>query len=246
MKIMTVGRFVQAATLCWLFSGVALSAQEQDLDGLIEPYEVVEISSRVPGILDEVVVKRGDLVEKDQVLARLEDSLEEIKVKLARARVEFSTRRSVRNEELYEAQLVSMAEKDELETEIAINKLQVEEAAEMLAMRTIRSPIRGVVVERTRAPGESVGADPILTVARIDPLNVEVIVPVERYNTITKGMRAEVRPEVAIGGMYVGEVVIVNQIIDAASGTFGVRVQLSNPDYELPAGVKCKVRFMAP
>jgi membrane fusion protein (multidrug efflux system) len=226
------------AALCWLSLGVAVSAQEHDLDGLIEPYEVVEISSRVPGILDEVTVKRGDLVETDQVLARLKGSLEEIAVKLARAKVEFNTRRAERNEELYEAQLVSMAEKDELETEIAINKLQVEEAVERLAMRTIRSPIQGVVVERSRAPGESVGTDPILTIARIDPLSVEVIVPVERYNTITKGMRAEVRPEAAVGGMYVGEVVIVNQVIDAASGTFGVRVELPNHDYRLPAGLK--------
>ena len=241
---MAVGRLIQAAALCWLFLGAALSAQERDLDGLIEPYDVVEISSRVPGILDEVTVKRGDLVEKGQVLARLKDSLEKIAVKLARARVEFSTRRAERNEELYQAQLVSIHEKDELETEILINKLQVEEAVEILAMRTIRSPIEGLVVERSREPGESVGADPILTIARIDPLNVEVIVPVERFGTITKGMRAEVRPESPVGGMYVGEVAIVNQIIDAASGTFGVRVELPNRDYKLPAGLKCKVRFL--
>ena len=241
---MVVGRLIQAAALCWLFLGAALSAQEQDLDGLIEPYEVVEISSRVPGILDEVTVKRGDLVEKEQVLARLKDSLEKIAVKLARARVEFSTRRAERNEELYQAQLVSVHEKDELETEILINKLQVEEAVEILAMRTIRSPVQGVVVERSREPGESVGSEPILTIVRIDPLNVEVIVPVERFGTIAKGMRAEVRPEAPVGGMYVGEVAIVNQVIDAASGTFGVRVELPNHDFKLPAGLKCKVRFL--
>jgi membrane fusion protein, multidrug efflux system len=241
---MAVSRLIQAAALCGLFLGTALSAQEQDLDGLIEPYEVVEISSRVPGILDEVTVKRGDLVEKEQVLARLKDSLEKIAVKLARARVEFSTRRAERNEELYQAQLVSVHEKDELETEILINKLQVEEAVEILAMRTIRSPVQGLVVERSREPGESVGAEPILTIARIDPLNVEVIAPVERFGTIAKGMRAEVRPEAPVGGMYVGEVTIVNQVIDAASGTFGVRVEVPNHDYKLPAGLKCKVRFL--
>jgi RND family efflux transporter MFP subunit len=235
---------MQAAALCWLFLGAALSAQEQDLDGLIEPYEVVDVSSRVPGILDEVAVERGDLVEKGQVLARLKDSLEKIEEKLARARVEFSTRKAERNEELYQAQLVSVHEKDELETEILINKLEVEKAVEILAMRTIHSPIQGVVVERSGAPGESVGTAPILTIARIDLLNVEVIVPVERFGTITKGMRAEVRPEAPVGGVYTGKVAIVNQVVDAASGTFGVRVELPNRDYKLPAGLKCKVRFL--
>ena len=243
-RAMAVVRLVRAAALCWLAMGAAVSAQEQDLDGLIEPYEVVEISSRVPGILDEVTVKRGDVVEKDQVLARLKDSLEKIALKLARARVEFSTRRAERNEELYQAQLVSVHDKDELETEILINELEAEEAEEILAMRTIRSPIQGVVVARARAPGESVGADPILTIARIDPLNVEVIAPIERFGTIVKGMRAEVRPEAPVGGVHVGEVAIVNLVIDAASGTFGVRVEVPNPNYELPAGLKCKVRFL--
>ncbi|MFT5376313.1 MAG: membrane fusion protein (multidrug efflux system) [Candidatus Latescibacterota bacterium] len=240
---MAASRWIGAAALCWLSLGT-VHAQERDLDGLIEPYEVVAISSQVPGILDEVKVERGDIVSEGQVLARLKDRLEKIAVELARARVEFSSRRSARNEELYEDQLISVHERDELETEIQINKLQVEEAKEILAMRTIRSPVQGVVVERSRAPGESVGADPILTVARIDLLNVEVIAPVERFGSIVKGMRAEVRPEEAVGGVYIGEVMIVNQVIDAASGTFGVRVEIPNSEYKLPAGLKCKVRFL--
>jgi membrane fusion protein, multidrug efflux system len=36
---------------------------------------------------------------------------------------------------------------------------------------------------------------------------------------------------------------VVDHVIDAASGTFGIRLELKNPDYSLPAGLKCKVRF---
>ncbi|MEJ2180550.1 MAG: efflux RND transporter periplasmic adaptor subunit, partial [Gammaproteobacteria bacterium] len=35
----------------------------------------------------------------------------------------------------------------------------------------------------------------------------------------------------------------VDQVIDAASGTVGVRLELPNPNYKIPAGVKCKVNF---
>ena len=38
-------------------------------------------------------------------------------------------------------------------------------------------------------------------------------------------------------------VTVVDRVVDAASGTFGVRLELPNPDYRLPAGLKCKVRF---
>ncbi len=43
-----------------------------------------------------------------------------------------------------------------------------------------------------------------------------------------------------VGGSYPAKVVIVDQVIDAASGTFGVRVELPNPKLELPAGLKCQ------
>jgi len=38
-------------------------------------------------------------------------------------------------------------------------------------------------------------------------------------------------------------VTVVDKVMDAASGTFGVRLALPNPDLALPAGLKCKIRF---
>jgi membrane fusion protein, multidrug efflux system len=224
----------------------ALQAQVAPHDGLIEPHEVVQISSQVPGILAEVMVERGDQVEAGQILARLQDGLERIALDLARAKVDFSGRRAARHEELVESQLVSVSTKDELDTETRINELQAADAAERLALRTVVSPVRGVVTERFRAPGEYVGQEPIVTIACLDPLNVEVIVPVERLGSIRKGMRAEVRPAPPVTGVYAGKVVIVDRVIDAASGTFRVRVELPNHDYSLPAGVKCQVSFLQP
>jgi hypothetical protein len=40
-------------------------------------------------------------------------------------------------------------------------------------------------------------------------------------------------------------VTVVDQVLDAASGTFGVRLALPNPERQLPAGIRCKVLFEA-
>ena len=56
-------------------------------------------------------------------------------------------------------------------------------------------------------------------------------------------MPAEVSPEDPIGGKYAAVVTVVDQVFDAASGTIGIRLDLPNPGYALPAGLKCKVRF---
>jgi len=39
-------------------------------------------------------------------------------------------------------------------------------------------------------------------------------------------------------------VTIVDRMGDAASGTFGVRLSLPNPDNQIPAGLKCDLNFM--
>ena len=113
-------------------------------------------------------------------------------------------------------------------------------------MLRVRPDPDGVVVERHKSPGEYVGSEPILTLMRIDPLYVELIVPASKFGTIRKGMTAEVRLEAPVGGAYKATVSIVDPVIDAASGTFGVRLTLPNQSLKLPAGLKCDVKFDGP
>jgi membrane fusion protein, multidrug efflux system len=220
-----------------------LAQQNHAFDGLIEPSEVVKVSSQVSSLLAEIIVERGDRVRKGQVIARLNSKIERAVVDLALARMEFSKRKVLRNEELYRKKLIPIHDKDEMETELRISELQLREAREKLEIRTIRSPINGVVVERFLSPGEYVGEEAFMEIARINPLYVEVVVPVEIFGKIKKGMRAEVRPEFPAARTYSARVIIVDKVIDAASGTFGVRLELPNPKYLLPAGLKCKVVF---
>jgi RND family efflux transporter MFP subunit len=233
--------------LCVWASAAGVSGAEQEegafLRGLIEASEVIEVSSQVPGIIESVAVERGDRIQQGQVLATLKADVEKAQVDLARARLDFGKRKVLRNEELYQKQLISNHEKDEMETEVHVMEIQLQDAQERLNLRTITSPVDGVVVERHLGPGEYVGEGSIMKIARVDPLNVEVIVPSSLYGTITRGMKAEVRPENPIGGSHQGQVVIVDEVVDAASGTFGVRVQLPNPGHKLPAGINCQVRF---
>lgn len=212
-------------------------------EGLIEPREVVDFGSQVPGILEKVFVERGDRVSTGQVLARLKSGVEAAALKSAEAKVEFGQRKSQRNEELTRKKLISVHEKDEIETELQLARLQVSEAREQLELRVIRSSVDGVVVKRTGAPGGYVGEEPFLTVAQIDPLNVELVIPVQFIGTIKEGRRAKVLPDEPVGGEYEAKVVVVDKVVDAASGTFGVRLELPNPKLALPAGLKCLVVF---
>ncbi len=232
-----------------LTAGMALPATADKLfderfECLMEPSTVVKVSSETPGVVDEIMVERGGSVEKGDLLFALTTGRERAAVALAQARLDFSQRKVVRNEELYQQQLISIHEKDEMATESRIAALELQEAQENLKIRSVKSKISGVVVERTVAAGEYVGVDPIITVATLDPLHVEVVVPAEAFGTIEKGANALLYPFDPVGGEYKAKVVVVDRLIDAASGTFGVRLRLPNPGYRLPAGLGCEVKFL--
>jgi len=242
-------------------------------DGLIEPRMIVKVGSAVRGVLDKVLVDRGDMVKKGQVLATLQSDVERATMELARARsenkaaieakkeeLEFAKRNQERRKELYDQKALPQNEWDEVVTKKILAehglaearenrnlaRLELKQATAVVDRLTIRSPVTGVVVERYLSPGEYVEDQPILHLAQIDPLHVEVILPVEKLGSVQEGMQAKVRPEEPVGGTYDAKVTIVDKVVDAASGTFGVRLELPNPGYKLPAGLKCKVIFPSP
>ena len=100
------------------------------------------------------------------------------------------------------------------------------------------------MVEVTLPPGEYVHKQaPLLTIASLHPLHVEVFVPVALFGKVSKGMLATVMLEEPVGGTYEAEVIVVDQVFDSASRTFGVRLLLPNEEYLLPAGLRCSVVF---
>ena len=50
-------------------------------------------------------------------------------------------------------------------------------------------------------------------------------------------------PESPVGGRHNARVHVVDRVMDPASGTFGVRLELQNPGLRLPAGIKCKLNL---
>jgi hypothetical protein len=70
-----------------------------------------------------------------------------------------------------------------------------------------------------------------------------VVLPVEAYGKVKPGAKVEVLPEAPVGGKYQASVVVIDRVFDAASGTFGVRLELPNRGRKLPAGLRCRANF---
>ena len=254
-----------------LVAGPAIGEELVEFEGLIEPYELVNVGTPVNGVVEQVHVKRSALVKKGEPLVHLESSVEsavvqrshalvevEGEIKLQKEKLAFARRINKRVEELFNSEAISAEKKDQAATEVILARASLQKATEnrmlaeldlkrakaILNRRTIKSPISGIVVERFVSPGEFVDNQPLIKIAQMDPLRVEVVLPVEMFRNIKPGMKADIKPENEAGEIYSATVAIVDRVIDPASGTFGVRLELPNPDYRLPGGLKCMVTFI--
>jgi RND family efflux transporter MFP subunit len=226
-----------------LIGSAAIAEPMPEIDCLIEPNMTIELSSPVSGVLETILVDRSDAVTKGQVVATLKSDIEQVKVEASKETLNLSRVEQRRAIELYRDNALTLSEKEQADHEVALNELEVEHALANLELRKIRSPIDGVVADRYLMPGEFIEDNPILKLAQLDPLRVEVVAPVTYFGSITNGMHAEVKTEFGSFENLVAEVIVVDKVIDAASGTFGIRLELNNQDYRIPGGLKCTVRF---
>jgi cobalt-zinc-cadmium efflux system membrane fusion protein len=245
----------------------ASPAAPKPLGCLIEPDRVADIGAQVIGVVDKLHVERGDTVTAGQLLLTLRADVERASVKAAdtRARVDADVLAANASLELAEQKLrrahalvaqsfVSdqAVEQARGEAEVARQKVSqvrsqqriwVDErrvAEAQLALRSVRSPFAGVVVERFVNPGERVEERPLLRIAVIDPLRVELMVPTVQFGSLAPGDRVTIRPELPGVDAVIATVRHVDRVFDAASNSFRVRLTLPNPQYRLPAGLRCK------
>lgn len=210
---------------------------------LFEPFVTVDLGSPVRGVISEVLVDRGDIVKKGDTVARIDSRAQLAAVALAKSRAEFAKRKIDRNQELIRDDLLSTQEKDEMDTENELALLELNQANTELNLRNIKSPIDGVVVRNVHTQGEFIDDTEILVLAQIDPINVEVVIPVAYFGQVSKGMKATVTPESPLNSTYEATVVVVDKVIDAASGSFRVRLQIPNNNLKIPTGLRCDLRF---
>ena len=250
-----------------LMLATAVYAETFEYDGLIEPYVVVNIGAPAEGVVAEVTVDRSNSVKKGQVLVRMESSVEQAALEKAKAMATFDGEIGLQKTQLAFAkrtydrfkrlEAVANHDKDQAATEVirvghrlkkarekrTLAKYELKKAQAILNRCSIKSPISGVVVERYVSPGEYVNSQPLLRLAQIDPLRVEVIVPAQMFGRIYPGMIATIVPELPQYGEQTATVTIVDKLIDAASSTFGVRLERPNAEQQMPSGLKCLVRF---
>lgn len=240
-------------------------------DCLIEPMVVAAVGSPVQGIIDQLLVDRSDIISAGQAIALLKSDVEAASLDHAKLRASMESEIAARDADLklatlnlnrqadmHKQGLIPQQEFDEAvaRKQVAnaaliqaienIQLLQVElrRAKHLLEQRTLRSPVDGIVVEQHAFPGEFIYDNPVMTVAQVNPLRVEVVLPARLFGRYRVGDSARVIPEIGLSSELLAHVDVVDRLLDTRSGTFGIRLILDNPELEIPGGQKCQLEFI--
>ena len=252
---------------CW-----ATATQAEPLSCLIEPDRVADVGAASVGVIDEVRVERGDFVKAGQILARLSSGVErasvavaesraraDAEVKAAEAAAALARSKLERARDLVKANFISPQALEQADAEHRVADQRAQQARDarsvaqreyelsnaQLGQRYIRAPFEGIVVERYRTQGERIEREPVVKIARIDPLRVEAIAPAALYGTIQPGQTGLVTPQLKQFGTLTATVALVDKVVDAASNSFRVRLTLPNPGQTIPSGLRCSVEIPA-
>lgn len=246
----------------------AAKANRNTVGCLIGPERMADIGTAVTGVVADIKVDRGDQVRRGQTLVVLEQDVERAQVQAVAARhaidseirsaeanLALAKERYDRMKGLSGSGAVAALSIDQARAEYNVAAQRLEQARgqrrvvqqelgvaqAQLAQRTLRAPFDGVVVERLTQEGERVEDKPLVRLAQLDPLRVELVMPSSRWGSVQRGDALALLPDLPNAGRLMAKVTAIDKTLDGASNTFRVRLVLPNPDYKVPAGARCRL-----
>lgn len=210
----------------------------------LQPNAQADVLARVSGVVEKIDREVGDWVDRDGVLLQIDNDAYRVRVQQAQARTANLRSRFERMQGMIDKKLVSAEEFDTAKSELASAQADEELAALDLSYTTVRAPLRGRIVARMVDPGQNVNVGTALfRIAELEPLRAEVHVPSKEFRSL------EVEQPVTLvldsdGTRLTGRISLVSPLIDPASGTIKVTVEIAKYPPNVRPGDFAEVRIV--
>lgn len=232
--------------------------------------QTVAIAPRTGGRLLSVNVQLGDRVRRGQVLAKVEDReiVEQVRAAEASQEVAKATIRQreadlnvarlnyERSKNLYERQLLAKQALDDAESrhlaavaqldlstaQLSQNAARLDELKINLQHTSVTSPVDGFVASRSVDPGAMVNTNTsIASVVEISRLRLVVNVVEKDLRMVSAGDVAEVEVDAYPGEKFHGKIARVAPVLDPATRTAAMEVEIPNSDNRLKPGMYARI-----
>lgn len=220
------------------------------------------VSTPLSGLLESLLVAEGDAVKKGQKLATiLSPELLDLQRSYLQALSELDLAHAdwMRDRQLLEEGIIAERRYQTSNAQYVQVRTEVEQARQTLQLAgmdrkalkqladerqlsgtlTVRSPIGGVVLERMATPGQRLNAlDPLYRIGRLDPLWLDIHVPLEQLSLIAVGSTVRVaEPSVE------GKVITIGRMVHGADQGVMVRAEVREDLEQLHPGQFVEVKL---
>ena len=234
--------------------------------------QTVAIAPRTGGRLLSVNVQLGDRVRRGQILAKVEDReiVEQVRAAEASQEVAKATIRQreadlnvaklnfERSKNLFQRQLLAKQALDDAESrylaavaqldlstaQLSANAARLEELKINLQHTSVASPVDGYVASRTVDAGAMVNTNTsIASVVDISRLRLVVNVVEKDLRMVSVGDVAEVEVDAYPGEKFHGKIARVAPVLDPATRTAAMEVEIPNSDNKLKPGMYARINL---
>lgn len=202
------------------------------------------LSAEVSGLVTSIQFDSGQKVSLGQTLVELNPAPLIAQLAQSEAQAALAALNLKRDEAQLKIQAISQAVVDTDRAALKSALAQVAAQKALIAQKTIRAPfagqlgIRQVNLGQYLAPGTAV-----VTLQKLDPMDIDFTVPQSQINLIHVGMQAKVETGAVPGHTFSGKVTAIEPQIDPGTRNLKVRARLANPNNILLPGMFATVRL---
>ncbi|MEQ1439283.1 efflux RND transporter periplasmic adaptor subunit [Fontimonas sp. SYSU GA230001] len=211
----------------------------------LEAEDEATVNAKQGGVIEQILVEEGQRVRAGQVLARLETERLALEVARAKSALDKLEQDHRRNESVYQRNLVSREAYERTKFELEGARAAYDLARLALQESEIRAPFDGVVSLRHIKAGNQIQAgSPAFRITRMDRLQAQIHVPERDIHKLAAGQKATLRVDAWPAKTFAGEILRINPVVDASTGTVKVTVAMTPEQPELKPGMFGRVEIL--
>jgi membrane fusion protein (multidrug efflux system) len=213
--------------------------------GSVAPVQGVTLSADEPGVVESIVFESGAHVRAGQTLVLLDTRQERARLASAVAQHELDRTRLERAQKLFDQQLISHADYDDLTAQFTQSQAAVNEIEASIDRKTIRAPFAGAVGIRQVNLGQYVrSGDPVVPLQSEDPIYVNFSVPQQQVASLRAGATVRAAADSGAQAIATGRITAINPVVDEATRNVQVQATFRNEHGRLRAGAYVTVQVL--
>lgn len=236
--------------------------QELELTGSVsyDQDHLYKYQSLVSGVVQRVLFKTGDYVQKGQVLAEVsttELSGQKSELLKAEAELKLAQRKLDATTQLYDDGIASEKEQQEATNELSAARAEVNRIREVLALQggnikrgqlLIKAPLSGYVVEKKITAGSQIdaGEDDLFVLSDLTKVWVMANVYAAQLERVKAGQQVDIQTTAYPGRIFSGRISRMSNVFDAEERVLKAIIELDNRELLLKPSMMVQINVYQP